>query len=149
MRIDNATSVVKGGKNILAVFVDPNTGKSGWWYEGGGIYRNVWFTAVESPGPVIAPWGLYVGGSKPTGEISWDSDGNPSADSELMPQIELWNNPDKYENSVYTLPKHLDEKVARLHLAKIGVEIDELSNEQADYIGVPVQGPFKGEAYRY
>ena len=69
--------------------------------------------------------------------------------NQTIAQIELWNNPDKYENSVYTLPKHLDEKVARLHLAKIGVEIDELSNEQADYIGVPVQGPFKGEAYRY
>jgi len=69
--------------------------------------------------------------------------------NQTIAQIELWNNPDKYENSVYTLPKHLDEKVARLHLAKIGVELDELSNEQADYIGVPVQGPFKGEAYRY
>ena len=69
--------------------------------------------------------------------------------NQTIAQIELWNNPDKYDNSVYTLPKHLDEKVARLHLAKIGVEIDELSNEQADYIGVPVQGPFKGEAYRY
>ena len=69
--------------------------------------------------------------------------------NQTIAQIELWNNPDKYENSVYTLPKHLDEKFARLHLAKIGVEIDELSNEQADYIGVPVQGPFKGEAYRY
>ena len=69
--------------------------------------------------------------------------------NQTIAQIELWNNPDKYENSVYTLPKHLDEKVARLHLAKIGVEIDELSNEQADYIGVPIQGPFKGEAYRY
>jgi adenosylhomocysteinase len=64
-------------------------------------------------------------------------------------QIELWQNTDKYKNEVYTLPKHLDEKVARLHLAKIGVAIDELSQEQADYIGVTVQGPFKGEAYRY
>ena len=69
--------------------------------------------------------------------------------NQTIAQIELWNNPEKYENSVYTLPKHLDEKVARLHLGKIGVEIDELSSEQADYIGVPVQGPFKGEAYRY
>ena len=69
--------------------------------------------------------------------------------NQTIAQIELWNNPDKYENSVYTLPKHLDEKVARLHLAKIGVEIDELSKDQADYIGVEVQGPFKGEAYRY
>ena len=69
--------------------------------------------------------------------------------NQTIAQIELWNNADSYKNSVYTLPKHLDEKVARLHLAKIGVEIDELSQEQAEYIGVGVQGPFKGEAYRY
>ena len=69
--------------------------------------------------------------------------------NQVTAQIELWNNSENYEKKVYVLPKHLDEKVARLHLAKIGVEIDELSNEQADYIGVPVQGPFKGEAYRY
>ena len=69
--------------------------------------------------------------------------------NQTIAQIELWNNADSYKNSVYTLPKHLDEKVARLHLAKIGVEIDELSKEQAEYIGVGVQGPFKGEAYRY
>ena len=69
--------------------------------------------------------------------------------NQTIAQIELWNNADSYKNSVYTLPKHLDEKVAHLHLAKIGVEIDELSQEQAEYIGVGVQGPFKGEAYRY
>ena len=69
--------------------------------------------------------------------------------NQTIAQIELWNNADNYKNSVFTLPKHLDEKVARLHLAKIGVEIDELSQEQAEYIGVEVQGPFKGEAYRY
>ncbi|HHM20445.1 MAG TPA: adenosylhomocysteinase, partial [Bacteroidetes bacterium] len=62
---------------------------------------------------------------------------------------ELWNHSDKYENKVYTLPKHLDEQVARLHLAKIGVELTELSQEQADYIGVPKEGPFKPEHYRY
>ncbi|MGV3509476.1 MAG: adenosylhomocysteinase, partial [Sphingobacteriaceae bacterium] len=55
----------------------------------------------------------------------------------------------KYENKVYTLPKHLDEKVARLHLAKIGVELDVLDPHQAEYIGVNVEGPFKPEAYRY
>jgi adenosylhomocysteinase len=69
--------------------------------------------------------------------------------NQTIAQIELWQNTDKYKNEVYTLPKHLDEKVARLHLAKIGVEIDELSEEQAAYIGVTVEGPFKGEAYRY
>jgi len=61
----------------------------------------------------------------------------------------LWNHADKYENKVYTLPKELDEKVARLHLAKIGVEIDELTDDQAKYIGVNKSGPFKSDTYRY
>ena len=69
--------------------------------------------------------------------------------NQVLAQIELWNHSDKYENKVYTLPKHLDEQVARLHLAKIGVELTELSQEQADYIGVPKEGPFKPEHYRY
>jgi len=69
--------------------------------------------------------------------------------NQTLAQLELWQNSDKYENKVYTLPKALDEKVARLHLAKIGVELEELNQEQADYIGVPVAGPFKSDAYRY
>jgi adenosylhomocysteinase len=69
--------------------------------------------------------------------------------NQTLAQLELWTNPGKYENQVYVLPKELDEKVARLHLAKIGVELDVLDQHQADYIGVPVAGPFKGEAYRY
>jgi adenosylhomocysteinase len=69
--------------------------------------------------------------------------------NQVLAQLELWQNTDKYENKVYTLPKHLDEKVARLHLAKIGVELEELSTDQADYIGVTVQGPYKPEYYRY
>jgi adenosylhomocysteinase len=69
--------------------------------------------------------------------------------NQTLAQLELWQNADKYENKVYTLPKHLDEMVARLHLAKIGVELEELSQDQADYIGVPVNGPFKPEYYRY
>jgi adenosylhomocysteinase len=69
--------------------------------------------------------------------------------NQTLAQIELWNNIDKYENKVYMLPKHLDEKVARLHLAKIGVELEELSQDQAEYIGVTVEGPFKPEYYRY
>jgi adenosylhomocysteinase len=72
-----------------------------------------------------------------------------SFSNQVLAQLELWANADKYENKVYTLPKHLDEKVARLHLAKIGVELDELTPEQAAYIGVDVNGPFKPEAYRY
>ncbi|MAD96385.1 MAG: adenosylhomocysteinase [Flavobacteriaceae bacterium] len=69
--------------------------------------------------------------------------------NQTLAQIELWNNVDSYENKVYTLPKHLDEKVAKLHLAKIGVELTELRKDQADYIGVTVEGPFKPEHYRY
>jgi len=69
--------------------------------------------------------------------------------NQTLAQLELWNNSANYENDVYTLPKHLDEKVARLHLSKIGVELETLSTEQADYIGVAVEGPFKPEHYRY
>jgi adenosylhomocysteinase len=69
--------------------------------------------------------------------------------NQTLAQIELWTNTGAYENKVYVLPKHLDEKVAMLHLAKIGVVLDELSEEQASYIGVSVSGPFKPEAYRY
>lgn len=69
--------------------------------------------------------------------------------NQTLAQIELWNRSENYKNEVYTLPKHLDEKVAELHLAKIGVELEELSSEQAEYIGVPQEGPFKPEYYRY
>jgi adenosylhomocysteinase len=69
--------------------------------------------------------------------------------NQTLAQLELWFNSANYENDVYMLPKHLDEKVARLHLAKIGVELEMLSQDQADYIGVEVQGPFKAEHYRY
>jgi adenosylhomocysteinase len=69
--------------------------------------------------------------------------------NQTLAQLELWNHSDNYENDVYTLPKHLDEKVARLHLSKIGVELETLSEEQAAYIGVTVAGPFKSEHYRY
>ncbi|GAB4185435.1 MAG: adenosylhomocysteinase [Thermoflexibacter sp.] len=69
--------------------------------------------------------------------------------NQVLAQIELWTNHQKYENKVYMLPKHLDEKVARLHLAKIGVELEELSPEQAEYIGVSQTGPFKPDYYRY
>src|SRR6201991_2261121 len=69
--------------------------------------------------------------------------------NQTLAQIELWTNTDKYENKVYVLPKHLDEKVARLHLAKIGVELEELTDPQAGYLGIPKNGPFKPEHYRY
>jgi adenosylhomocysteinase len=69
--------------------------------------------------------------------------------NQTLAQIELWKHSDRYENKVYMLPKHLDEKVARLHLEKLGVELENLDEEQADYIGVKVQGPYKPEYYRY
>jgi adenosylhomocysteinase len=69
--------------------------------------------------------------------------------NQTLAQIELWHHSEKYDNKVYTLPKHLDEKVAKLHLAKIGVELDVLSDDQASYIGVTPEGPYKPEYYRY
>lgn len=69
--------------------------------------------------------------------------------NQVLAQIELWANTDQYENQVYVLPKHLDEKVARLHLKKLGVDLEVLSKEQADYIGVSAEGPYKPDYYRY
>ncbi len=69
--------------------------------------------------------------------------------NQTLAQIELWTNTDKYENKVYVLPKHLDEKVARLHLAKIGVQLEELTDAQSNYLGISKNGPFKPEMYRY
>jgi adenosylhomocysteinase len=69
--------------------------------------------------------------------------------NQTLAHLELWENSANYGNDVYMLPKYLDEKVARLHLAKIGVELETLRNDQAEYIGVAVEGPFKAEHYRY
>ena len=69
--------------------------------------------------------------------------------NQVLAQIELWQNGEKYDRQVYVLPKHLDEKVARLHLGKLGAKLTELSTDQADYIGVSSQGPYKPEHYRY
>ena len=69
--------------------------------------------------------------------------------NQTIAQIELWNNSDKYEKKVYVLPKHLDEKVATLHLEKVGAKLTKLSKEQADYISVGTEGPFKPDTYRY
>ena len=72
-----------------------------------------------------------------------------SFSNQILAQIELWQNHSKYENKVYVLPKHLDEKVARLHLAKVGVQLEELTTAQSEYLGIPKEGPFKTEQYRY
>ena len=69
--------------------------------------------------------------------------------NQVLAQIELWRHRERYGNEVYVLPKHLDEKVARLHLGKLGVSLTELRPDQAEYIGVPKEGPFKPEYYRY
>jgi adenosylhomocysteinase len=69
--------------------------------------------------------------------------------NQVLAQIELFTKADQYKNDVYVLPKHLDEKVAALHLEKLGVHLTKLSQKQADYIGVPVNGPFKSDLYRY
>jgi adenosylhomocysteinase len=69
--------------------------------------------------------------------------------NQVMAQIELWTKHGDYANEVYVLPKHLDEEVARLHLPHLGVKLTELSQEQADYLGVPVEGPYKPDHYRY
>jgi len=69
--------------------------------------------------------------------------------NQVLAQLELWQNASNYKNEVYTLPKHLDEKVARLHLDKLGVKLTKLSKEQADYINVDQSGPYKPDAYRY
>ena len=72
-----------------------------------------------------------------------------SFSNQVLAQVELWQNPEQYETKVYVLPKHLDEKVARLHLEQLGVRLTELRPEQAEYIGVTVEGPFKPDHYRY
>ncbi|MBH62737.1 MAG: adenosylhomocysteinase [Alphaproteobacteria bacterium] len=69
--------------------------------------------------------------------------------NQVMAQLELWNNADKYGNKVYVLPKHLDEKVARLHLGKLGVKLAQLSEDQSEYLGIPIEGPYKPDHYRY
>jgi adenosylhomocysteinase len=69
--------------------------------------------------------------------------------NQTLAQIEIWTNPGKYQKKVYTLPKHLDEKVARLHLDKIGAKLTKLSDKQSSYIGVPAEGPYKPDQYRY
>jgi adenosylhomocysteinase len=69
--------------------------------------------------------------------------------NQVLAQLELWTNGDAYENKVYVLPKHLDEKVARLHLGRIGARLTTLTDEQAKYIGVSKEGPYKSEHYRY
>ncbi len=102
---------------------------------------------IEGKDVIILAEGRLVNLGCATGHPSFVM--SNSFSNQTLAQIELWTNHSSYENKVYVLPKHLDEKVARLHLAKIGVELDELTNEQAAYLGIPKEGPFKAEHYRY
>ena len=102
---------------------------------------------IEGKDVIVLAEGRLVNLGCATGHPSFVM--SASFTNQTLAQLELWMNTDKYENKVYTLPKTLDEKVARLHLAKIGVELEELDQDQAEYIGVKVDGPYKPEYYRY
>ncbi len=102
---------------------------------------------IEGKDVIILAEGRLVNLGCATGHPSFVM--SNSFTNQTLAQIELWTNSKKYENKVYVLPKHLDEKVARLHLAKIGVVLDELTEAQSAYLGIPKEGPFKAEHYRY
>jgi adenosylhomocysteinase len=102
---------------------------------------------IEGKDVIILAEGRLVNLGCATGHPSFVM--SNSFTNQTLAQIELWANHGNYENKVYVLPKHLDEKVARLHLKKIGVELDELSTAQSEYLGIPVEGPYKPEMYRY
>jgi adenosylhomocysteinase len=102
---------------------------------------------IEGKDVIVLAEGRLVNLGCATGHPSFVM--STSFTNQVLAQIELWTNTDKYENKVYVLPKHLDEKVARLHLAKIGVELDVLSNDQSSYLGIPKEGPYKADMYRY
>ncbi|HQW93131.1 MAG TPA: adenosylhomocysteinase [Ferruginibacter sp.] len=102
---------------------------------------------IEGKDVIVLAEGRLVNLGCATGHPSFVM--SASFTNQVLAQLELWTNTDKYENKVYVLPKFLDEKVARLHLAKIGVVLEELTAEQSAYLGLPKEGPFKTEAYRY
>ena len=102
---------------------------------------------IENKEVIILAEGRLVNLGCATGHPSFVM--SNSFSNQTLAQIELWTNHAAYENKVYVLPKHLDEKVARLHLAKIGVTLDELTTEQAAYLGIAKEGPYKAELYRY
>ena len=102
---------------------------------------------IEGKDVIILAEGRLVNLGCATGHPSFVM--SNSFTNQTLAQLELWLNTDSYENKVYMLPKHLDEKVAKLHLKKLGVELEELDKDQADYIGVKVEGPYKPEYYRY
>jgi adenosylhomocysteinase len=102
---------------------------------------------IEGKDVIVLAEGRLVNLGCATGHPSFVM--SASFTNQVLAQIELWMHTENYENKVYVLPKRLDEKVARLHLAKIGVVLDELTNDQSSYLGLPKEGPFKSEMYRY
>jgi adenosylhomocysteinase len=102
---------------------------------------------IEGKDVIILAEGRLVNLGCATGHPSFVM--SNSFTNQVLAQIELWQHHSNYEHKVYVLPKHLDEKVARLHLAKIGVTLDELTETQSEYLGIPVKGPFKADHYRY
>jgi adenosylhomocysteinase len=102
---------------------------------------------IEGKDVIVLAEGRLVNLGCATGHPSFVM--SASFTNQVLAQLEIWQNTDKYENKVYVLPKFLDEKVARLHLAKIGVVLDELTADQSAYLGLPKEGPFKSDAYRY
>ena len=107
------------------------------------IYRN----RAENDHLILLSEGRLVNLGCATGHPSFVM--SCSFTNQVMAQIELFQNASLYENKVYTLPKHLDERVARLHLGQLGVKLTEMSKDQADYLGVPQEGPYKPDTYRY
>ena len=102
---------------------------------------------ADSPGVIVLAKGRLVNLGCATGHPSFVM--STSFTNQVLAQMELWNNEDQYEVKVYMLPKRLDEEVARLHLGKLGVKLTKLTPEQAEYLGVPVEGPYKPDHYRY
>ncbi|MEC7276453.1 MAG: adenosylhomocysteinase, partial [Bdellovibrionota bacterium] len=105
------------------------------------------YTAKDGRRVVLLAEGRLVNLGCATGHPSFVM--SNSFTNQVLAQMELWEHSQKYENKVYMLPKHLDEKVARLHLERIGVKLETLTPQQAEYIGVKVEGPYKPEHYRY
>ena len=135
-------AALRGGNEIDVAFLNENYGNTKV-----EIKPQVDLYNVDGNEIILLAEGRLVNLGCATGHPSFVM--SNSFTNQTLAQIELWTNSGNYENAVYTLPKHLDEKVAALHLAKIGVELDTLTEDQAEYIGVTVQGPFKPEAYRY
>ena len=105
------------------------------------------WTFADGHGVIVLSEGRLLNLGNATGHPSFVM--SNSFTNQVIAQVELFTKTDEYPTGVYTLPKHLDEKVARLHLDALGVRLSQLTKEQADYIGVPVEGPYKPETYRY